>query len=199
MRFVHLTDPRNVPAIRRNGLRLGRDLLGRGVCCVPLMMLKVLSARSPNDVDDAVELANLRPVSSSCIWRGFGASAVVFQPSASLWPADVYLWVPESAAAQLHRRMRTCTAVRWGESDEAATGKERHVALHVDGPRGMGFLMRHFLELRPPLARFGDKAIEVVFRQGIPASCIKRVVAVQTPKQRSRGAERRSAIREQMS
>jgi hypothetical protein len=196
MRFVHLTDRRNLASIRRSGLRLGRDLVGRGVCCVPLMMMKVQSPRTPDSDEDEVELTSLRPQSSSRIWGGFRCGcAVVFQPRAEHWPADVYLWGPVRAVSRLRQRLRDCAAVRWIGSEEGPS--ECHVALQVAGPRGMGLLMRHYLELRPPLEAHGDQAIEVVFRKGIPSNCIRRVVEVRPRKRGGRGAGRRSAIGEQ--
>lgn len=159
------------------------------------MMMKVHSARSPISSEDGVELASLRKVSSSRMWQGLGSRAVVFQPRAMHWPADVYLWVPARVVSRLRRGLRDCAAVRWVGCDEGAC--ECHVALQVAGPRGMGLLMRHYLERCPPLEARGGGTIEVVFRTGIPPNCIKRIVDGQ-PKQRGgRGAGRRSAIDEQ--
>lgn len=196
MRFVHWTDARNLPSIRRNGLRLGRDLVGRGVCCVPLMMMKVHSPRSVLSSEDDVELTSARKLSSSRMWQGFGSSAVVFQPGAMHWPADVYLWVPVRVVSRLRRGLRDCAAVRWVGSEGGPC--ESQVALQVDGPRGVGLLMRHYLELCQPLEDSGGGAIEVVFRKGIPSNCIKRIVDGQHEKRGGRGASRRSVIREQV-
>lgn len=202
MRFVHVTHRRNLPSIRRKGLRLGHDLVAPGVCCMPLLMFQACTERSLHSWDDDVVVAHQGGMSSSVMWRSLvdqkDRVAVVFQPGSDQWPADVYLWATKSCQRRLRQRLQHCPAIHWAaNSDEGSGGRETHYALRVDGPRGMGRLFHHYLELQSPLPSFGDGYIEVVFRQPIPSRCIRRVVDLAPRRRGHRGAHRRRAIEDQ--
>lgn len=205
MKFVHLTDRAAARGIRRSGLRLGRDLRGRGVCCMPLMLLPYASPRSEADEDEADVTS--APLSSSRTWRrilGRPAVAVVFQPGAAQWPADLQLFVPSRARAALARRAAELgDDVRLLEVEREPAGwmaedPAHQCSFRIERPRAMGRLLSAYFELRPlPLWAPGDISVEVVFRKPIPAACIQRIVPLVKQKG-ARGASRRREIEREL-
>lgn len=203
MKFVHLTDRDRARRIQRSGLRLGRDLVGPGVCCVPLMLLRFASPRS-EEVDEDGFLSS-GPLTSSRAWRpllrGRGVVAVVFQPSPAQWPADLHLWVASRTRAALAARARELgddVRLLHADQDPSAwfAGDPAHAhSFRIERPRAMGRLLAQYFALRPvPLWAPGDISVEVVFRKPIPRHCIHRVVPLSTEKRLPRKSKRGSAI-----
>lgn len=211
MKFVHLTYRTRARTIERSGLRLGRDLRGRGVCCMPLMLLRYASPRSELDEDRQDRHLSSGPISSSRTWRWLmslsrrPAVAVVFQPRASQWPADLYLWVPSRARPALERRVAMLgddVRLTHVEREPSAWLGEDPAHAHsfrIERPRAMGRLLADYFALRPvPLWAPGDISVEVVFRKPIPRQCIHRIVPLSTRRDQSRATARRRAIEREL-
>ena len=168
---------------------------------MPLMLLRHATPRA----EDAEEDVASGPISSSRTWRSLSSGrppvAVVFQPRAAQWPADVYLWVPVRARAVFGR-----TVARLGE-DVRLTHVEREPSgwlgedpahshsFRVERPRALGRLLASYFALRPvPMKALGDISVEIVFRKPIPPTCIHRIVPLARHKGPARGANRRRAL-----
>jgi hypothetical protein len=190
MKFIHLTNKRNVADIRRNGLRLGGDPIGRGVNCVPLMRIPVKSEVEFKDGLTSYIQSTL--VSSSRIWkwlvRTSDAAAVVFEPKAYHWPAELIISTTKPSARSIIQTMQASVhAVTLLElKDDYPDRKDERVELRISAPgaRALGWIIKVFLT-HDSVGFIDGKAntnFYIIFRKSIPSNCIHEVRALSSTK-----------------
>lgn len=182
MKFIHLTHERNIPAIRRVGLRLGGDPIGRGVNCVPLMWVRLNSEMEFND--GTTRYVQCPRASSSRIWRWICSrktAAVIFEPSAHHWPAELVVQANKPAARAIARTVRrsdrAVTVLEMRDDYPDRSDEEVTMRISAAGPRALGWLVKVCMEhdsLRF-VAGKANTSCYVIFRGPIPAHCITGV------------------------
>ncbi|MCC6428921.1 MAG: hypothetical protein IT435_19130 [Phycisphaerales bacterium] len=183
MKFIHLTAQRNVPAIRRRGLRLGSDPIGRGVNCVPLMWVRLKSETEFSD--GATRYIQCPRSSSSRIWQWFvrkgDTAAVVFEPKAHHWPAELIVHTDKPAAraiaAAVHKCNRAVRVVQMNDDFPDRSQEPMQLRIAAAGPRALGWLVRVFLthDSQGFVDGRANTNFYVIFRTPIPARCITAI------------------------
>jgi len=180
MKLVHLA-PRNVIGrIRRNGLRMGRGVRGRGVYSVPLFQIME-------------QQEGARLYSSMDMWRGLfcgsdkrgrQCAAVVFTAPPSCWPAELYFCFSPHQARMLLGKLDTGllpglsidSAQRQWLEETAARGyccSDAGVVVKNHGALGR-FLTWLFQTGWSPVEAYSEE-IELVFRCPVPPGAIERI------------------------
>jgi len=179
MKFVHLCGAGAVDKIRRVGLRMGDGDFGRGVYCVPRVLLPRRSEHGPSN-----------PVTSASLWKPIWKDpgdasrwrkhAVVFVPPASAWPMSLHLEIRGEEIESFVRALETVQAVPdLSPTDLAAArrararGSELVFALELPDSRAVGFWMHLY---RSSGCTPSVESVQAVFREPIPARWIRRIL-----------------------
>lgn len=196
MLFVHLTDARNVPRIRKNGLRLAGDDSRRGLYCVPLLevaQVREMSADSASPESGMRWWNEATTVKSTLrLWKWLMAQkrytrpvAIVFKAPKPIWPADLYLHFPredpfaEKFLAWCNQRQIPTVHLQNSYLCQEVNTPFVHGCCHlqVTGEAHLGQLISGFINTgnRQWIDGLHDP-FEVVFHQRIPSKFINRVV-----------------------
>jgi len=198
MRFVHLAPRHVVGRIRKNGIRKGDGLRGKGVYAVPLYPITVISPKN-SEWSGFKEYDTSVLVSSSRLWRHLfkwnrgrpsQSIAVVFSAPDICWPLDLYMVLPAKAARTLLPILRTNSMQgismslenqRWIEdTTEGANDEFCHYGvatkLSVSTSKGLGKILYYFRHSNKTLWSDGEDDFEVVFRNPIPPKAIERLI-----------------------
>ena len=215
MKFVHLAPRDVVGMIKRRGLRMGNGIMGRGVYAVPLFRLPRFSVKESEDDDDMFddwsECDFSTPTSTQDLWRflfspdrdrGLRPIAVMFEPPAEAWPADVRLdlWAPvmEVFVRGLKRRPIEGVQVTREDFDYMERALSERAGAYFIGPvhsaAALGALLRLYLKAGGHEHASGGDDVQVVFRRPIPPKYIQRLLALsQTNHEARRRRERMPA------
>lgn len=196
MLFVHLTDVRNVPRIRKNGLRLAGDDSRKGIYCVPLLeiaQVREMSADSASPESGMRWWNEATTVRSTLrLWKWLMRQkryprpvAVVFKAPNPAWPADLYLHFPredpfaEKFLAWCNQRQIPTTHLQSSYLSQEVNTPFVHGCCHlqVTGEAHLGQLLSGFINTgnRQWIDGLHDP-FEVVFHQRIPGKFIHRIV-----------------------
>ena len=194
MKFVHLADHKSVPRIVRNGIRLGDGRHGRGVYAVPLMNLPRSTPineyiwKNRRWKKEEQLYATSEPKSSLDLWQWLVKSvrrqqrpiAVIFDPSADAWRAELYLECWGQAMARFAALLAADPYPGGLVTPECLTKIQQYanrmigVDLRFDvcSCNQVGGILRHYVEAGHVPAAHYDDMIEIVFPRSIPRSQI---------------------------
>jgi len=100
MKFIHLTERKNIGLIRRNGIRKGNGRRGRGVYTIPLFFISkelyldpVRWVKSPATESDMLSTGKFWGLLSTERIGKSKSAAIVFSLTDEHWPISLYIFL----------------------------------------------------------------------------------------------------------
>lgn len=214
MKFVHLTERKNIGLIRRNGIRKGNGRRGRDVYAMPLFFIPkekyldpVRWVKSPATESDMLSTGKFWSLLfTERIGKSKGA-AIVFSLTDEHWPISLYIFLRSKTglkfikwANKLKSNMIVIPDDYYSDAADAfADGYCSDIKLLIGSDRALGRTFHQYKSLGgKPL--YPDE-IEAVIPLHIPASCIERVLPFYRKNlemKSNKGKARRESIQRQI-
>lgn len=185
VKFVHLAPVQSLRSIGKKGILMGSGRRGKGVYCVPLVMMNRQIQITESD-DKMVSLTSGQ-VSSVDLWKWLvkprAHAAIMFELASASYPIDVYIYLRRRLARRVLAEIASEESVSWrwipeylNDYRDSAGSHWIDIALSLSNARILGVLLRSLgtCGFRPE--QFFSDELEVVIRNPIPRRAVCAIV-----------------------
>lgn len=182
MKFVHLTPQPLVSKVKKNGIRCGDGLRGKGVYAVPLMLIPCIAYKDLRNPDRTVPMSSINLWLKTLQTRHRHLAAVIFKTKEEQWPAPLWVSANNSVTSDsILEKLKQYAEI--DEEDEDWVRKIHNegwcceLKLHVHTPNNLGKIMNLILDAGlSTLTRYAE-SVEMVFPSPIKPDQIDKIIA----------------------
>lgn len=181
MKFVHLTPQPLISKVKKNGIRCGNGLRGRGVYAVPLMLIPCILFEDQKNPDRTVSMSSINLWLKTLQRHHRHLAAVIFKTRKEQWPAD--LWVVANRAITSDSILDNLKAYAEIDEEDEDYVRENHnegwgsdLRLQIHTPNDLGKVMNLIINAgQKTLTRYAE-SVEMVFPYPIKPNQIEKTI-----------------------